>query len=42
MTARFVTIRILALLSVLLGVNYVAWRWLDSVNWSAWCNAVTL
>lgn len=42
MTARFVTIRILALLSVLFGVNYVAWRWLDSVNWSAWWIAVPL
>ena len=42
MTARFATIRILALLSVLLGVNYVAWRWLESVNWSAWWIAVPL
>lgn len=42
MTARFAAIRILALLSVLLGVNYVAWRWLDSVNWSAWWIAVPL
>jgi len=41
-TARFATIRILALLSVLLGVNYVAWRWLESVNWSAWWIAVPL
>ncbi len=42
MTARFVTIRVLALLSVLFGVNYVVWRWLDSVNWSAWWIAVPL
>lgn len=42
MTARFATIRVLALLSVLLGVNYVAWRWLESVNWSAWWVAVPL
>ena len=42
MTARFVWIRILALLSVLLGVNYIAWRWLDSINWSAWWIAVPL
>lgn len=42
MSARFATIRILALLSVLLGVNYVAWRWLESVNWSAWWIAVPL
>lgn len=42
MTARFAMIRILALLSVLLGINYVAWRWLESVNWSAWWIAVPL
>lgn len=42
MTARFATIRILAALSVILGVNYIAWRWLDSVNWSAWWIAVPL
>lgn len=42
MTARFATIRVLAVLSVLLGVNYVAWRWLVSVNWSAWWIAVPL
>ncbi len=39
---RFVVIRVLALLSVLLGVNYVAWRWLASVNWEAWWIAVPL
>ncbi len=42
MTVRFAVIRILAVLSVLLGVNYVAWRWLESVNWSAWWIAVPL
>ncbi|WP_312171049.1 glycosyltransferase family 2 protein [Microbacterium sp.] len=42
MTARFAAIRIIALLSVLLGINYVAWRWLESVNWSAWWIAVPL
>lgn len=42
MTARFAAIRVLALLSVLLGLNYVAWRWLESVNWSAWWIAVPL
>jgi cellulose synthase (UDP-forming) len=41
-TARFVWIRILALLSVLLGTNYIVWRWLDSINWSAWWIAVPL
>ncbi|TDL42248.1 glycosyltransferase family 2 protein [Microbacterium oleivorans] len=42
MTGRFLAIRVLALLSVLLGVNYVAWRWLASVNWEAWWIAVPL
>ena len=42
MTARFVWIRVLALLSVLLGLNYIVWRWLDSVNWAAWWIAVPL
>ncbi|WP_314425410.1 glycosyltransferase family 2 protein [uncultured Microbacterium sp.] len=42
MTTRFVAIRVIALLSVLLGVNYVTWRWLESVNWSAWWIAVPL
>ncbi|WP_341579598.1 glycosyltransferase [Microbacterium schleiferi] len=42
MSARFVWIRILAVLSVILGVNYVAWRWLASVNWEAWWIAVPL
>ncbi|WP_413320740.1 glycosyltransferase family 2 protein [Agrococcus sp. 1P02AA] len=39
---RLLVIRILATLAVLLGVNYVAWRWLESVNWSAWWIAVPL
>lgn len=39
---RPIIVRILAVLSVLLGVNYVAWRWLESVNWSAWWIAVPL
>ncbi|MCK6081705.1 glycosyltransferase [Microbacterium sp. EYE_5] len=42
MTTRFLVIRILAVLSVLLGLNYVAWRWLASVNWEAWWIAVPL
>lgn len=42
MTARFAAIRVIAVLSVLLGVNYVAWRWMESVNWSAWWIAVPL
>ncbi|PRI10364.1 glycosyltransferase [Leucobacter massiliensis] len=42
MTARFAAIRVLAVLSVLLGTNYVVWRWLDSINWEAWWIAVPL
>nr|WP_255622419.1 glycosyltransferase [Tessaracoccus sp. OS52] len=32
----------MAVLSVVLGTNYVVWRWLESVNWSAWWIAVPL
>ncbi|MGV9732692.1 glycosyltransferase [Rhodococcus aetherivorans] len=35
-------LRILITATVLLGVNYVVWRWLFSVNWSAWWIAVPL
>jgi cellulose synthase (UDP-forming) len=35
-------IRLLVVLTVVLGVNYVAWRWLESLNWSAWWIAVPL
>jgi cellulose synthase (UDP-forming) len=37
-----VLLRVAALLTVLLGVNYTAWRWLASVNWDAWWIAVPL
>lgn len=42
MTARFATIRVLAVLAVVFGVNYVLWRWLASINWEAWWIAVPL
>lgn len=42
MSTRFLLVRLVALLSVLLGVNYVVWRWLASVNWDAWWIAVPL
>ncbi|MFJ4030359.1 glycosyltransferase family 2 protein [Paenarthrobacter sp. NPDC089989] len=38
---RFWT-RLIVLLTVILGVNYVAWRWLASLNWEAWWIAVPL
>ncbi len=35
-------LRLLITLTIILGVNYVAWRWLESLNWSAWWIAVPL
>jgi cellulose synthase (UDP-forming) len=35
-------VRILVLLTLALGVNYVVWRWLESANWSVWWIAVPL
>lgn len=42
MSRRLILIRVLAVLSVILGVNYVVWRWLESINWDAWWIAVPL
>jgi cellulose synthase (UDP-forming) len=39
---RMLVLRVIALLSIILGVNYIAWRWLDSLNWSAWWIAIPL
>lgn len=41
-SARHLLLRVVVLLTAVLGVNYVAWRWLESVNWSAWWIAVPL
>ncbi|HKU12190.1 MAG TPA: glycosyltransferase [Sinomonas sp.] len=35
-------LRAVIVLTLLLGVNYVAWRWLYSLNWDAWWIAVPL
>lgn len=35
-------VRLLVVLTVILGVNYIAWRWLESLNWEAWWIAVPL
>ena len=35
-------LRALIVLSAVLGINYVAWRWLFSLNWSAWWIAIPL
>ncbi len=42
MTKRLLLIRFVVLVTALLGINYVAWRWLFSVHWSAWWIAVPL
>ena len=42
MTARLFAIRVIVLLTAALGINYVVWRWLFSVHWSAWWIAVPL
>ena len=39
---RRALIRLLVVLTLSLGVNYVVWRWLDSIEWSAWWLAVPL
>ncbi|GAA4696320.1 glycosyltransferase [Nocardioides nanhaiensis] len=33
---RRALIRVVVTVTALLGINYVAWRWLFSVNWDAW------
>src|ERR1700759_1603120 len=35
-------VRILVILTLSLGVNYVVWRWFASVNWHVWWIAVPL
>ncbi|HKV17833.1 MAG TPA: glycosyltransferase [Mycobacterium sp.] len=35
-------LRLLILTTAILGINYITWRWLASVNWSAWWIAVPL
>ncbi len=35
-------LRLLILCTALLGINYIVWRWVASVNWSAWWIAVPL
>ncbi|MDO9379229.1 MAG: glycosyltransferase [Nocardioidaceae bacterium] len=42
MTMRQALLRLMVVVVVVLGVNYVTWRWLFSVNWSAWPIAVPL
>ncbi|SDO34050.1 cellulose synthase (UDP-forming) [Nakamurella panacisegetis] len=39
---RLLLIRTLVAISAVLGINYVSWRWLHSVNWAAWWISVPL
>ncbi|MCE1174575.1 MAG: glycosyltransferase [Propionibacteriales bacterium] len=39
---RLLWLRIWTVLTLALGFNYVGWRWLASINWSAWWIAVPL
>ncbi len=39
---RLLSLRVVAVMTVALGLNYVVWRWLESVNWAAWWIAVPL
>lgn len=41
-TRHFVLLRVFVILTVILGVNYAAWRWLFSLNWDAWWIAIPL
>jgi cellulose synthase (UDP-forming) len=40
--ARMLLLRIIIVLTIVFGVNYVGWRWLYSLNWDAWWIAVPL
>jgi cellulose synthase (UDP-forming) len=42
MTGRLLLIRVVVTLTALLGVNYIAWRWVFSVHWQVWWIAVPL
>ncbi|MDT9592467.1 glycosyltransferase [Nocardioides zeae] len=42
MTRRLVLLRVIVVVTALLGLNYITWRWMFSVHWSAWWIAVPL
>lgn len=42
MTRRLLVIRVIVVLTALLGTNYIVWRWFFSVNWDYWWIAVPL
>ncbi|MET0843097.1 MAG: glycosyltransferase, partial [Mycetocola sp.] len=39
---RLFLLRLIVVLTAILGVNYIAWRWLFSLNWDAWWIAIPL
>ena len=39
---RMFLLRLVVVVTVVLGANYIAWRWLFSLNWDAWWIAVPL
>ncbi|WIB27170.1 glycosyltransferase [Curtobacterium sp. MCSS17_015] len=39
---RLVAVRTVAVLAAVSGINYIAWRWVASVNWHSWWIAVPL
>jgi cellulose synthase (UDP-forming) len=39
---RLLILRIIVVATLVLAYNYIAWRWLQSLNWSAWWIAVPL
>ena len=41
-TRRLLLLRIWITLTLILGLNYVVWRWLASVNWSTWWISIPL
>jgi cellulose synthase (UDP-forming) len=38
----FALLRVLVIATIVLGLNYVGWRWLFSLNWYAWWIAIPL
>lgn len=39
---RMLLLRIVVVLTILLGLNYIVWRWAFSLNWDAWWISVPL
>ncbi|MHA7280457.1 glycosyltransferase [Arthrobacter sp. MDT2-2] len=39
---RILLIRAIVLVTAVLGLNYIVWRWLFSINWDAWWIAIPL